>query len=127
MEVLNRNQRAAALWRLSGLYAATIVIMGILIFQSLKAYGSRVDKATIDAAVQKAVKQTEKNFMDAVKQINTSAVQEVQKASSSVSNNSNSIQAGLNDANGKLMQAKAVQTTAKSIENLTKDLNPMKK
>ncbi|MEO0041315.1 MAG: hypothetical protein RL329_763, partial [Bacteroidota bacterium] len=43
MEVLNRNQRSSALWRLSGLYATTIVIMGIIVFQAWKAYRSQVD------------------------------------------------------------------------------------
>jgi hypothetical protein len=43
MDVLNRNQRASALWRLSGLYAATMVIMGIIVFQAWKSYQKQAD------------------------------------------------------------------------------------
>jgi hypothetical protein len=127
MEVLNRNQRAAALWRLSGLYATTVVIMGVIVFQSWKSYQSRADKAAIDIAVKKAVEQEKKNCMDAFKQITTSVSQEVKPAPPSSSNNSSSVQGNLNSVNNNLIQAKATQTTVKSIGAMATDLNPLKK
>jgi uncharacterized protein YukE len=140
MEVLNRNQRTAALWRLSGLYAATIGIMGVIVFQSFKAYRSRADaqyqqdlKAAIDnekkLCAEALSKEKNANILDAFKTATSSMVQDVKQAQnkSASSMNGSSVQSSLNSASNNVQQVKAAQTTVKTIGTTLNELNPLKK
>jgi hypothetical protein len=131
MEVLNRNQRASALWRLSGLYATTVVIMGVIVFQSWKSYQSRADKAAIDIAVKKAVEQEKKNCEATVE---AKAIAAFREATSSIKptpekpvSSSGSVQSNLNSANNNVQQLKTAQTTVKTIGTTLNELNPINK
>jgi hypothetical protein len=137
MEILNSNQRSSALWRLSGLYATTVGIMGIIVFQSWKSYRSRVDAQhkqevqALKAAIEQEKKKCdEAKIVDALKNATSSIIQNVkdikQAQEKSPSNNS-SVQGSLNAVNDNLTKAKAVQTTVKSIGTMATDLNPIKK
>jgi Tfp pilus assembly protein PilE len=136
MEILNRNQRVSALWRLTGLYAATVVIIGIIAFQSLKSYRNRLEaqhqqdlKAAVDKEKKNCEATVEAKVIAAFREATGSIVKDAKPTPAPPATNSSgtNVQGNLNTVNNGLMQAKGVQTTVKSIGAMATDLNPLKK
>jgi hypothetical protein len=124
MEILNRNQRTAARWRLIGLYSVTIVIMGIIAVQSWTSYRNRAE-AQYQAALKAAVENEKKNceaimaskvisaFREAAGSITTNIKQASEKP---VANPS--VQGSVNTVNDNVNKVKAVQSAVKNIESI---------